>query len=373
MVRGLKLRKALPRLDARGSRRNSVAGKRFSVLETTVTARTRRERLLSIQYLRAAAALMVLFYHANRWAWRDFDIGAAGVDIFFVISGFVLWTSVSERPVGALAFLRQRLARVAPLYWLLTLVVAGLALIWPALFFDANPTWSHVLLSLAFVAHFNPNGMPFPVISAGWSLNYEMVFYLLMAGALLLPKDRRFGALILGLVGVVAFGFLYHPAYFLGANPMFLQFAAGAWLARWRLMGTLPPRWAGYLALALGVAGFVVASRFDLFEHLWRPLFWGAPAFLVVAGAVIVERDRPLPDIELARVFGDASYSIYLCHVIVTELLTHVIPTREWIYVPLAIGVSVVAGVACHFVIERPLLALFRAHAGGALLRRAPT
>lgn len=334
---------------------------------------TTRRPLLSIQYLRAVAALMVVFYHANRWAWRDFDIGAAGVDIFFIISGFVLWTSISERPLGPFAFLGRRLARVAPLYWILTLLVSLAALIWPGLFFEAHPTVGHVVLSLAFIQHFNPAGRPFPVISAGWSLNYEMIFYLVMAGALFLPRARRFVGLILGLMAVVAFGFLYHPAYFLGANPMFLQFAAGAVVAEIALKDRLPRRWAGYLAIGLGVAGFAIASRFDLFEHLWRPLFWGAPALLLVAGSVTVERAGRLPNIEVLRALGDASYSIYLCHVIITELFTKVIPTGLWIYVPIAAGISVIVGLVCHLVVERPLLAVFHARAGGAVLRRAPT
>jgi exopolysaccharide production protein ExoZ len=340
---------------------------------STEQAITTRRPLLSIQYLRAVAALMVAFYHANRWAWRDFDIGAAGVDIFFIISGFVLWTSISERPLSPFLFLRRRLARVAPLYWILTLAVAGGAALWPGLFFEAHPTPGHVFLSLAFIQHFNPVGRPFPVISAGWSLNYEMIFYLVMAAVLFLPKAARFRALIFGLVAVVAYGFLYHPAYFLGANPMFLQFAAGVVLARVALEDRLPPRWAGHVCVVLGVAGFIVASRFDLFENLWRPFFWGAPALLLVTGAVAMERAGRLPHIEVLRVLGDASYSIYLCHVIISELLTRIIPTAQWIYVPVAFGVSVIVGVACHLAVERPLLALFHTRAGGAVLRRAPT
>ena len=114
-------------------------------------------------------------------------------------------------------------------------------------------------------------------------------------------------------------------------------------------------------------------SRFDLFEHLWRPLFWGAPALLLVAGAVTIEKAGPLPHVGPLRLLGDASYSIYLCHVLATELFTHVIPTWHWTYVPIAIAASVLLGIGCHFAIERPLLRLFHAHAGGAVLRRATT
>lgn len=332
-----------------------------------------RRDLVSIQYLRAFAALMVVCYHANRWAWRDFDIGAAGVDVFFVISGFVLWTSITERPLSPATFLRRRLVRVAPLYWLLTLLVAGAAALWPGLFWEADPEAGHLLLSLAFIQHFNPDGRPFPVISAGWSLNYEMVFYLIMAAALCLPKAWRFAVLAVGLVAVPVFGFIHRPAYFLGANPMFLQFLAGAALAGLRFADALPSRTAGWIAVGFGLAGFAVAWPFDLFEHLWRPLFWGVPALLLVFGAVTVEARGGMRDIPPLRFLGDASYSLYLTHVAVVELMAQVVETWRAAYVFAAIAASIVGGCVCYLVVERPLLRLFSARSRRAVLPKGPT
>lgn len=325
------------------------------------------QTLLSIQYLRAIAALMVLVYHACRWAWRPFDIGAAGVDVFFVISGFILWTIAAERPTTPLKFLGRRAGRVVPLYWLLTIAVAIAALALPEFFFDAKPTVPHVLMSLFFIPHLNEAGQPFPLISAGWSLNYEAIFYLVFAAALLAKPEHRFRWLAAGLIGVSLVGIFIHQAYFLGFNLMYLQFLAGAWLARWRLASALPGRRLGFLLIGMALAGYVALAMADLFEDLMRPLLWGAPAFALVAGLVMIEGDGGLPKIGWLRVLGDASYSIYLTHIIVTEVLTHVMNAGTLPYIPIAIGASLAAGLACYYLVERPLLVLFRGRTRPAL------
>ncbi|HET9161111.1 MAG TPA: acyltransferase family protein, partial [Caulobacteraceae bacterium] len=79
--------------------------------------------LLSIQYLRAVAAVMVLVYHSTRLTAFKFEVGAAGVDVFFVISGFILWTIAAEKPITPVQFLVRRWQRVAPFYWVMTLLV----------------------------------------------------------------------------------------------------------------------------------------------------------------------------------------------------------------------------------------------------------
>ncbi len=317
-------------------------------------------RLLSIQYLRAFAALMVVAYHAMRWTKPSFDIGAAGVDVFFIISGFILWTIYSERPRGPLAFLDHRWRRVAPLYWILTLIVAAIAWRWPPLIWDARVAWPHLLLSLAFIQHLNADGQPFPVITAGWSLNYEAVFYLVFAASLLAPPRRRLLALTLGLLAVPLFGIIVQPAYFLGANMMFLQFIAGVWLAQARRARRLPGAAAGWTLAGLGLVIFGLLSPLDLYDKLWRPLLWGAPALLLVAGVVSAETAKGFADVGFLRLLGDASYSIYLTHVVVIQLLSHVLNAGLLSFAPIAFAVSVAAGLAVYALLERPLLVRLR-------------
>ena len=320
----------------------------------------RKGELLSIQYLRAVAALMVLAYHACRWTWPQMAIGAAGVDVFFVISGFILWTVAHERATTPGRFLRHRASRVVPLYWVLTLAVAGAAVAAPAYFHDARPTVSHVLLSLGFIPHLNEAGEPFPLISAGWSLNYEAIFYLIFTAALFAKAEHRFAWLSVGLVAVPVFGVVFHQLYYLGFNAMFLQFLAGVWLARRRLAKGLPRRPLGLTLAIMGVLGFVALSFLDLFENLARPLWWGVPAFALVAGLVMVEDDGGLPRIGWLKLLGDASYSIYLTHVIFTGVLTHFINSGTLTYVAVAVAGSLALGLACHFLLEKPLIGLFR-------------
>lgn len=324
-------------------------------------------RLRSIQALRALAALAVVFYHACQWADCGFAIGAAGVDIFFVISGFVLWTAVRERPSTPFQFIQRRFWRVAPAYWLVTAMVAIVALVWPKLLPRVYVTPGHALLSVLFIQHNDPAGLPFPLLPVGWSLNYEAVFYAVVALSLTAPIRHRFGRIAWSLVGVMVSGMVVHPLYFLFANPMMMQFLAGAALARARLMGRLPRHGAGWGLLAVGLLLFFGLSFFDLYASLWRPLLWGAPALALVAGAVSLEsQPRPNPalnrlaDSPIGRIvdrLGEASYSIYLCHWPVVVALANSWGVRQsWLFVPLAAGASIGAGLVCWRLVERPLM-----------------
>src|ERR1019366_7660876 len=106
--------------------------------------------------------------------------GQQGVDVFFVISGFIMM-QVSRRETRPLAFLRARAIRIIPLYWLVTLAWAML---------HHATSWRDLLLSLAFVPHLAPAGQESPVLMQGWTLVYDVSFYACFGAALVVP--RRF-------------------------------------------------------------------------------------------------------------------------------------------------------------------------------------
>lgn len=315
----------------------------------------------SIQYLRAVAAIAVAVYHAFQWRDGGFEVGRAGVDVFFVISGFIMWSITAGRPVAPASFLWRRLTRVAPTYWLLTLGMAGVALGWPAFLPNVHAGWSHVLLSMAFVTHFDPVGLPFPVLPAGWTLNYEAEFYLLFAVGLLLKESQRLAFVTAGLVAITALGLLDPPLYALGANAMMLEFAGGLWLARLVRARILPgPGLAAGLA-ALGLLAFGLTNSGAFADSLLRPLTWGVPAVLLVAGAVGLEEAGRTPRLPWLKALGDASYSIYLCHAPATALVAHTLGTSDLrLFIPAGVAASVAAGLACRALVEKPLLALLR-------------
>jgi len=124
----------------------------------------------------------VVVFHAAERTGGHFAI-AAGVNVFFVISGFITWVICERRPTTPARFLRERLERIAPVYWIATgIMVAGaLASLFPNLKLTLGP----VLGSLFFIPHHSPsNGQVWSVLVQGWTLNYEIFFYMVFAGSL---------------------------------------------------------------------------------------------------------------------------------------------------------------------------------------------
>lgn len=316
---------------------------------------------LSIQHLRAFAALAVALFHACQWAQINFATGQAGVDVFFVISGFVMWTATTFEPVTPLEFLKRRVVRVIPLYWLITLALAAGVLLVPARFPDLSVTPDHLLLSLGFVQHMNPAGFPFPLLAPGWTLNYEAVFYLVFAGLLWLPQARRMFALTFALIVLAFAGFAWPPAYQMLLNPLFLEFLAGVWLARMAQLQLLPDRSIGWLLFGGGIGLFAMIQLINMDWDLWRPMVWGVPAAMLVAGAVSIEADGGWPDIPGLKALGDASYSTYLIHTLTIGALAMTIGAwNPLVFIPLAMLVAVGSGLACWMLVERPMLDLLR-------------
>lgn len=322
----------------------------------------RMKPLLSIQYLRAGAALTVVIYHALQWGTGGFDVGRAGVDVFFVISGVIMWTVTDGKVIPPGLFLWRRITRVVPLYWLASVAVAAGAVAWPGFLPQILADWRHLGLSLAFIPHLDPRGRPFPTLPPGWSLNYEAIFYLIFALALAGPPRWRAWTVSGGLTGIVAAGLLARiPIYVLGANPMLLQFAAGLWLAVALRRRALPSAPWGVCMILLALAGWTLVQAGGLFVELWRPLLWGGPAALLVAGALSLEQAGAVPDWPWLRRLGDASYSIYLLHLPAVALVAHMVgPQRVWLFLPLALAASIIAGLAGWRLIERPATAALR-------------
>lgn len=341
-----------------------------------------RERIVSLQILRFIAAMMVVVSHGRYlplvigstsppWFWNGAVMGVAGVDIFFVLSGFVIAMTgplATPRPSGALFFWR-RWRRVAPVYFVISLPFVVLAAGSGGLSFDR----------LAATFLFWPAAgakATMPYLGLGWTLCYEMAFYsfvaLVLVGGRLGRNLWLGGAVIAGLVIARMLGDAAWLRWL--ANPMFLEFAAGVALARLRRpIAALGARLGVPLILA-GAAAFAVEFGIGVGEiigdpwlvlnggGLWpRLLLYGVPAAVIVAGAVAVE---PWAHGRLAAVLaigGDASYAIYLTHPLAMQQLGLVWRTLHGPRWPLALVAAgavsaLVGGLLTWWVIERPIL-----------------
>ncbi|WP_331326040.1 acyltransferase [Methylorubrum populi] len=227
--------------------------------------------------MRAFAALLVVIHHAQHEAatlagriGAAFVPGAwlpwpAGVDVFFVISGFIIVHAAGPlygRPGARARFAAHRIARLVPLYWLVTGLYLALGLAAPALLSGEGgpPDGARVLASFLFWPMARPDGAVLPLYGLGWTLNYEMAFYALFALGLGLSRRGAVAWLVAALALLVLVGRLVPsppvPLVF-WSDPIILEFALGAGLALARAegarLGTLPRlalAGAGLLALA---------------------------------------------------------------------------------------------------------------------------
>lgn len=306
--------------------------------------------------------MAVAVFHAGQWTHADLHLGAAGVDLFFVISGCIMWLVTADRERKPATFFLHRVRRVAPLYWLATLAVVAVAMVSPLVHWDVRPTWSHVLLSLAFIPHFNPIGLPFPALAQGWSLPYEAVFYSLFTAALFLPRDRQFLAVTLALSALFVIGYGNPPFYMLVGNSMLLEFALGMGLGRALLARGLPPaRW-GVAWMVLGVVALAASWPVGGDDPgNWRAILWGLPATAIVGGALSLEVAGRWPAMPWLERLGDASYAIYLSHrLAITGAATVLAAAPFAVRMPVAVLAAVASGLAVHWLVERPLLRLLK-------------
>lgn len=335
-------------------------------------------QIASIQALRAVAALLVVFAHAAHETEAigprvglsaidpSFMQGGIGVDIFFVISGFIMVHSSANlfgQPGAWRIFLARRIARIVPLYWLLTSVLLIGGLFAPKLLNVPMGDWQHILKSYLFIPSLRDGDEIRPVMALGWTLNLEMFFYLLFAGALLLPLRRGMIALALAISGFALAGILLQPTQVQLAfwtQQIILEFLFGCLLALLYRQGVRLPGAIAALMVALGFAGMFRFHGLDAAATVAPALRWGGPAVLIVGGAALY-RGAPPRVASLLTGLGNASYSLYLFHPFVLR------PLRElWIrlvggalpleiYIAVAMIVAALASILLYRWIERPL------------------
>ena len=316
--------------------------------------------LLSAQYLRALASIGVVAFHTGRATM----LGQAGVDVFFVISGFIMWM-VTIKPVGPGQFLWHRVVRVVPLYWIATLIMAAFR----------GSSAPDTVKSLLFWPYRDAGDQVWPVLVQGWTLNFEMFFYLLFAATLMIPRRFQLLSLSAVLCSLSAIGIALRPhgaALHIYTSPLFMEFLAGVWLSEIVRQGKFPSFNVAVGMLVVGLIGFVISLR-EPAPGLWRPLVWGVPSLLVVCGAISIELRRGLPSIESLKLLGDGSYSIYLFHPFVFYAVFSVVkgplPPFPALIPVLAVTVAGAAvGMTAFYLVERPLTALLRRWTGRVII-----
>ena len=339
-------------------------------------------KIPSLQALRALAAAMVVVYHAQAEAavlaartQAPFTPSAllpwdAGVDIFFVISGFIIVHAAGPlygAAGGRRRFLAHRVARVVPLYWLVTAAYLAVALGQPGLLSGGTGANgldpAYVAASFLFWPMARADGTPVPLFGLGWTLNCEMVFYLLFALGLGWGRRAALAWLLASLVLLAAARALVPampmPLAF-WTSPILLEFAFGALLALARDRGVRLDPTLQVLTLVLAFGFLARATEPGL---AMRPLAYGLPAAALVACSAL-GRDAGAGR-RAARwivALGDASYALYLTHPFVLRAGREAIlrlglapAIGPWGTLAILVVLACLASLAVHRFIETPL------------------
>jgi exopolysaccharide production protein ExoZ len=317
-----------------------------------------------IQYLRGLACMVVVLAHAlyiipgviEQVGMPYFLPSYSAVEMLFLISGFVMVATVAKKDRTPWEFFKIRIVRIVPLYWIATLATIAYRS------FDQGVHYSpaNIAKSLLFVPYAAVAGQPgsiWPIMEQGWTLNYEMFFYVLFALSLAAP--RRF--LVPGLASVLVtlvvigriFGPFVNPLAMVYTNPLLLPLTAGMivaylWL-RDRSQHWL--RWSP-LFIVFGLYGIAV-------QHSWTVILGGA--FIIFASCLhpklLAIQSRPLLEL------GNASYSIYLFHhfvlIVLSGIWLRIFPLMTWVssalFLLLALILCTGAGWLCYVFVEEPL------------------
>lgn len=325
--------------------------------------------LNSIQTLRALAAWLVVFHHymqvAHKFKLTDpisvalFKYGAIGVDLFFVISGFVIYLSASGKNQSPKIFAMHRIARIAPAYWLFTLITAAVLIYAPGVMALTLYEPMFLIKSLLFIPAQNPSGIGFfPIITVGWTLNYEMAFYAIFFLSLYLPKNLRILTIAAGvLLLCTTLPKLGGDLVFFN-NKIVYEFLLGIFIAYAYQKGLIQKIPTTIAALMTAVAIWQII-RLGAVTH--DPFESGLPCAAILIAAV--SQERYFSRIGLMRRLGDWSYSTYLCHILVMCVMLKIQQTfnlDDWTTLTLIVIAIGIISCASFTLIEKPLSSLAR-------------
>jgi exopolysaccharide production protein ExoZ len=308
------------------------------------------QHLKSIHYLRAIAAIMVVIFHifsniefmrpnVEKVYWLR-----GGVDIFFVISGYVMVKSTENRDISPAYFIVQRAKRIVPMYWIATFATITMM--------QVDGQWNFKLMSFLFIPAMHPDfPLMQPIVEPGWTLNYEMFFYAIFALSLLTQQAHRFAAIAFSFTLLVLLGLTseWPDIFEFYSRPIIIEFLLGMALANYKIKMPM---------IAAPIGFFLMFGMQSL--QLERVFSLGLPAMLIVSGSLSTEKH--LPHWKIANLLGSASYSIYLFHLLALGLVLHFF-TYTGLNNSMFAGASMifilVSGCAFYWILERPIIAYF--------------
>jgi exopolysaccharide production protein ExoZ len=350
----------------------------------TVASPAKNAYFESLQVLRAFAALIVVIGHIKHEVlmvsakmaevapiWTSWKLPYnAGVDIFFVLSGFLMvYTSqkLYQQPKAWRTFLVKRFQRIVPLYWFYTSAMIAVILMMPAAFDTAQASVGHFIQSYLFIPHERPAGGIKPLLSLGWTLNYEMFFYVIFAGLLFLSR-RKLSAIIAILFIWLAVSHYFIPETasmaFFWSRPIIIEFIMGMIIANIYMVGFRLPKFVVFVAIAGAcMAFFMMPYQVDIFGLTIYRLPNMTMAVGLVGALTLCHGMDNLRMPKTLKALGDSSYTLYLAHpfaIGAVALMVVKFDMSQTLHFWISLGVCVVGSYVAYLIIEKPMIKFFR-------------
>lgn len=325
----------------------------------------------NVQFLRAMAAIMVVAYHSSDIVSKyGFEFngflnigywGAFGVDIFFVISGYIMAMIDDEKHKTPYKFAMDRIIRIVPVYWVLTSLIILMQAVMPSIFRDSIYEAPQNIASLFFVSEYF--GYKYPTLYVGWTLELEMFFYATFTACLFI-KGKASKLIVLSII-ITAMSVLSV------IKPVAMEFVFGmivyyvTKIISLRIPYKLPSSVFFLVVLTAFLCLFYLNIPSER-ESILRPLLAGLISFFVVTAAILCRDMR----INIFTRIGDASYSLYLIQVFTIPLISKIILKSKVVingYIVFSASVifTVVIGFAFYYFFEKKLVSYLRGLARG--------
>lgn len=296
------------------------------------------------------------------------DLGRVGVDLFFIISGFIMVYIANNKfsELGASRdFIIKRFIRVVPIYWIYTFALSALMILLPQLVSQSKSVGlEHFMASLFFVPWENNIGHIKPILAVGWTLNFEIYFYLVFAILLFFPKRYFLISLSIILLSGVIFGLIFKslptPMY-VTTSPLLLEFLLGCIIGTLYIGQLRLPIWLAYLLTILGIMGLIYPIN-DITLNIPRFIKWGIPSGMLIIGILFLEKLKAIPISHTLVKLGDSSYSLYLTHIFTINALGKVWVTLFndyfFLYIIAALFLSPIIGHLAYLILEKPIITI---------------
>jgi exopolysaccharide production protein ExoZ len=324
-------------------------------------------RIHILQGLRAYAAVPVALLHTDYTVKGMHQIGNFGVSVFFLLSGYIM-ASICATDTDS--FLRRRMIRVIPSYWLTTIVLYCLAAKFPHLLNATQAVPVELLKSLLFIPFMKQNGLLQPILFIGWTINYEMLFYVVLALSLVVFKRMPLQgatAILLSIMGICSLFARTSVVARFYSDPIILEFILG--LIAFYCVQAIPNQSAQRLRYIWAVTMIICLIALPLVEALdlypaASPLIrFGLLSFLLIWSSCLLALGGNDIRPGLIVLIGDASYVLYLTHFYVDSFLEKVVARRIPVFhvattfgcvfsILVAIGVSILL----YLKMEKPAL-----------------